>query len=176
MNRILFVFAASLLLTGCDDIAAWFEEEDWREGEESLDACMERVRAGYHEGVVELLESDEQRQPTYTFDVTKASFEDLNSITVAESEEGGGSVQFSGVDAPGYIIHDFMETPVDEKGAFMLGRDPALYRVRGEPIALKDVFAVGCKRQMPGMRLISFTFQPLTESSTDSAETETETE
>ncbi len=147
------------LLTGCDAIDNLFSNKDWREGTEEIADCIERVRAGYHEGVVKLLDSQEKRKPTFTFDVTKAGFEDIEELTILDQGEEKGSVIVSGFGAPPYRLRRFLNMPVDEKGAFFMGVDPSYYRVQGEPIALKDVFTEGCDRQRPGMRFLSFTFK-----------------
>ncbi|AWW74676.1 hypothetical protein CD351_09600 [Erythrobacter sp. KY5] len=153
--------AATLLslasLSACD----LFNDEDPRVGVEEIDACIERVRSTYHEGVLDLLDSDEQRRPTYTFDITKMGFDDIKDLTVPDQGDEKGSVQVSGFEAPGYVKRRFLEMNVDGKGAFFLGADPAYYRVQGEPIALKDVFSEGCKQQLSGMRFLSFTFAPV---------------
>jgi hypothetical protein len=155
------------LLTGCDAVTSVFSKKDWREGVEEAGACIERVRAEYDKGVVKLLNSDEKRVPTYTFDITKMSFEDVKAITVYDQGVEKGSVQVSGFQAPPWKKRAFMGMNVDEKGAFFMGADPAYYRVRGEPLALAEVFAEGCKRQRPGMRLLSFTFHPIGAPETD---------
>ncbi|MEL6486604.1 MAG: hypothetical protein AAFQ13_05600, partial [Pseudomonadota bacterium] len=55
-------------------------------------------------------------------------------------------------------VERFMAMEVSEKGAFFMGRDPALYRVRGKPQAASDILASGCKRQQKDMRLIGVTW------------------
>jgi hypothetical protein len=161
-RRVLLRSAAAclslVLLPGCDAITSAFSNKDWREGVEELDSCIARVKAEYDKGVVALLDSQEKRLPTYTFDITKVSFEDVKELTVLDRGSEKGSVQVSGVEAPPWKKRAFLESHVDEKGAFFMGADPAYYRVQGEPIALADVFAQGCKMQRPGMRLLSFTF------------------
>ena len=157
MMRLAVLIPALALLAACD----LFDDSDPREGVEQNDACIKRVRAEYHEGVLELLESDERRRPTFTFDITKASFEDIKDLTVPEQGGEAGSVQVSGFKAPPYKKRRFLEMNIDEKGAFFLGTDPAYYRVQGEPIALRDVFVEGCRMQRSGMRFLSFTFEPV---------------
>lgn len=150
-----------MLLTGCDGIVDFFMKKDWREGPEDVDACIKRVRAAYDKGVVKLLDSDEKRVPTYTFDITKMSFEDVKAITILDQGGKKGSAQISGFQAPPWKKRAYMEMNVDEKGAFFMGADPAYYRVRGAPVALADVFAEGCRKQLPGMRLLSFNFHQI---------------
>ena len=165
-----------MLLTGCDAITGVFSNKDWREGVEDVDACVERVRAEYHEGVLKLLDSNEKRLPTYTFDITKASFEDITELTVLDKGQEKGSVQVSGFEAPPWKLRRFLEMNVDEKGAFFLGADPAYYRVLGKHIALADVFVEGCKQQRPGMRFLSFTFRKISASDDGGRETNLEDE
>jgi len=148
-------------LSGCADIVKLFSEEDWREGDEEIADCIKRVRSGYHEGVIKLLNSQERRQPTYTFDITKASFGDIKELTIPDQGSEKGSVMVSGFKAPPRKLRMFMNMRVDKKGAFFMGVDPAYYRVLGEPIALADVFVEGCQRQRAGMRFLNFTFREL---------------
>lgn len=170
--RVAPIIPALAMLAGCN----LFDDSDPREGLEDIDACIKRVSAEYHEGVVDLLQSEERRRPTYTFDITKLSFDDIKDLTVPDEGGEAGSVQMSGFKAPPYRKRMFLEMNVDEKGAFFLGADPAYYRVQGEPIALQDVFADGCKKQRPGMRLLSFTFENPPTSGTGSGDTNPETE
>lgn len=172
MMRASLTFVAAVLLSGCHILFP----EDWREGVEEKDACIKRVRAEYHSGVLELLDSDEKRQPTYMFDITKMGFEDIQSITVMSEVEGEGSVTVSGFEAPAYVRNNFVDMRVDEKGAFYVGDDPALYRVRGAPIPLRDIFEEGCDRQLAGMRFISFVFDELEILNEESSESDLETE
>lgn len=171
MRRYPFIFLTLLVMPGCSLLFP----EDWREGVEETDKCIARVKGEYHKGVLKLLDSDEQRQPTFTFDITKMSLDDINAMTVSGEGNEKGSVRISGFEAPAYKLINFLDMGVDEKGAFYVGADPSYYRVRGEPIALRDVFSEGCNRQKPGMRFLSFTFTGLPEINADTSPPSAET-
>ncbi len=141
-------------LSGC----SLFDDSDPREGAETPEACIARL-AG--ESLDETFAPNgELVVPTYTYDITKVGLEDLQELTVPGSDETAGSRGMAATNETSTAVTQFMAQSVDEKGAFFMGRDPALYRVRGEPVALDQVVSAGCERQRTGMRLISFTANP----------------
>ncbi|MEP3051304.1 MAG: hypothetical protein ABJP48_09390 [Erythrobacter sp.] len=158
MAKVAALVLGGLSLSACENP---FADKDWRESVEDAEDCTKRMRAEYHEGVLELLDSQEIRVPTYTFDITKAGFEDIKELTVLDEGDEKGSVQVSGLGAPPWRLRNFLRMNVDEKGAFFMGTDPSYYRYQGEPIPLVDVFVEGCKQQRPGMRFLSFTFSEM---------------
>ncbi len=142
------------LLPAC----SYFDDTDPREGAETLEACIERVSKDApditgSEGAVFV--------PTYTYDITKVGLEDLQELTVPGSDETAGSRDMAATNETSTAVARFMAQSVDENGAFFMGRDPALYRVRGEALASDQIIAAGCERQKTGMRLLSFTTGPV---------------
>lgn len=148
---ILLPLAALTLLPAC----SLFDNSDPREGAETAEACIARLAGESLEDT--LAPNGELVVPTYTYDVTKMAFEDLQELILPGSDETAGARGMASTNEASTAIAQFMADPVDEKGAFFMGHDPALYRVRGEPVTLDEVAATGCERQETGMRLISFT-------------------
>ncbi|MEM8725986.1 MAG: hypothetical protein AAGE86_10745 [Pseudomonadota bacterium] len=135
-----------------------FDDTDWREGDEAAEKCAQRM-SGKLEFKQALAQAEGRFVPTYTFDITKMGLEDVQQLIVPGSDETAGTRGMAATNDNSTAIDAFMERPVDEKGAFFLGHNPALYRVRGEPKPLEDVIASGCARQMAGMRLTDITLQ-----------------
>lgn len=156
MIRAAFAITALAALSGCELLFP----EDKREGAETLEACLARVAATQRDLLAEAAAED-VLVPTYTYDITKVSLEDLQALTVAGADETAGSRERRQTNEASTAVDNFMATPVDEKGAFYMGRDPALYRVRGEAIAAGEIAEAGCERQKSGMRLINFTASPV---------------
>lgn len=135
-----------------------FDDTDWREGDEAADKCAQRM-SGKLEFKQALAQAEGRFVPTYTFDITKMGLEDMQELIVPGSDETAGSRGLAATNEASTAIANFMDTPVDEKGSFFLGHNPALYRVRGEPKPLEAVVASGCARQMAGMRLTDITLE-----------------
>lgn len=153
MRRAAIAIAALPALSGCDLLFP----EDTRLGVESVDACLERILSEQRDEEFDILTVDgELVTPTFTYDITKASVEDLRKIIVPGSDETAGTRGMATTNQTSTAVENFMAQPVDEKGAFFFGRDPALYRVRGEPLPLNEAMRAGCERQLAGMRLIAF--------------------
>lgn len=148
------VMASFALLPAC----SLFDDSDWREGDEAAEECAKRM-SGKLEFKQALMQSEGRFIPTYTFDITKMELEAMQELIVPGSDETAGSRGMAATNENSTAIDAFMERPVDEKGAFFLGHNPALYRVRGQPKPLEDVIASGCARQMAGMRLTNITLQ-----------------
>ena len=151
MSRVfrLLPLTALALLPAC----SLFDETDPREGPETLEACTARVS----KDALDITAQDGALfTPTYTYDITKVSLVDLQELTVPGSDETAGSRGMAATNETSTAVANFMAAPVDEKGAFFMGRDPALYRVLGEPVALDQIITAGCERQKPGMRLTSY--------------------
>ena len=153
------VFASVLALLLASACSVLFPE-DPREGAETLEVCVSRVAAKQRDLLAETAAED-VLVPTYTYDITKLSLEDLQALTVAGADETAGTRERRQTNQASTAVENFMATPVDENGAFYLGRDPALYRVRGEAIAAGEIATAGCERQKTGMRLIDFTASPV---------------
>ncbi len=142
--------AAFALLPAC----SLFDDTDPREGPETLEACAARVSTD----ALDITAQDGALfTPTYTYDITKVSLEDLQDLTVPGSDETAGSRGMAATNEASTAVAQFMAQSVDEKGAFFMGRDPALYRVRGAPVPLDEIITAGCERQKSGMRLVSYT-------------------
>ncbi len=144
-----FVPIAVLLLPAC----SLFDDTDPREGPETLEACAARVSKDAPDITAE---DGAMFTPTYTYDITKVGLEDLQELTVPGSDETAGSRGMAATNEVSTAVARFMAQSVDEKGAFFMGRDPALYRVRGAPVAFDQIVTAGCERQKVGMRLLSY--------------------
>ncbi len=148
LTNLLIPLASLALLSACD----LFNDKDWREGEEAAEKCAKRM-SGKLEFKQSLAQPDGLFVPTYTFDITKMDLEAMQELIVPGSDETAGARNQAATNETSTAVANFMAQPVDEKGAFFLGRDPALYRVRGQPKPLDDLIAAGCARQQAGMRL-----------------------
>lgn len=147
---------ALLSLTGCHIL----NPEDPRLGEEALEACIARVGdPAVDRNGIQFVSEDQTVLPTFTYDVTKVSPYDLRELIVPGSDETAGSRGMTSTNETSTAVAMFMEQPVDENGAFFFGRDPALYRVRGEAVAFDQAVTAGCERQVAGMRLLSTTLK-----------------
>ena len=151
MRRIAFLVLVGLGVSGCSLLFP----EDPRLGEETPEACIARFGdpAVDHNGTQFAGLDGAVVVPTFTYDVTNVSAEDLGILF-----EPGARGSTVSPDTPAVVaehMERFMGESVDEKGAFFLQGDPALYRVRGEVVAVGQAIRAGCERQMAGMRLIS---------------------
>ncbi len=156
LNRAaLFSLASLAALSGCDLI----NMGDPREGTEAVGDCVKRVTDTLTRSERELFRTREGVWiPTYTYDVTKMDLDEVQELIVVGSDETAGSRGKTSTNKTSTAVERFMQRPVDEKGAFFLGRDPALYRVRGEPAEFGDLITAGCERQKSEMRLISLSW------------------
>jgi len=160
MHRLILLsvsLASFTLLPACDLL----NDNDWREGAESAENCAKRI-AGKLEVKEVLAQSDGVYVPTYTFDITKMDLEAMQELIVPGSDETAGSRGQAATNETSTAVANFMARPVDEKGAFFLGNNPALYRVRGEAQAQDNLIAAGCARQQASMRLIQISTQRAT--------------
>ncbi|MEL7189569.1 MAG: hypothetical protein AAGK17_08470 [Pseudomonadota bacterium] len=142
-----------MILPGCSLLF----DEDWREVAEDTDGCIARMasttsardfrNAGIDSGTW---------VPTYTYDVTKLDLDAIKALSVLGSEETSGSRLMLSTNETSTASDQFMAQSVDEKGAFFLAKDPALYRVRGVPQPHDEIVRAGCEKQQDGMRLIAF--------------------
>jgi hypothetical protein len=175
MSRAGFCLAALLSLSGCHILFP----EDPREGTELSEECPTRV-AGLLGPTTQFADyTEEMGVPTFTFDITKMAFEDMQRLMVEGSDDTAGRRAMTSTNETSTAVDMFMETPVDEKGAFFTGRDPALYRVRGGLQPKSTMIASGCARQQEGMRLIMIDIGPVPpepEPETDPDNTETPSE
>jgi hypothetical protein len=148
---------ATVSLTGCHILFP----EDPREGTELSEECPTRV-AGLLGPTTQFADyTEEMGVPTFTFDITKMAFEDMQRLMVEGSDDTAGRRAMTSTNETSTAVDLFMETPVDEKGAFFTGRDPALYRVRGGLQPKSTMIASGCARQQEGMRLIMIDVGPV---------------
>ncbi len=148
--RIVPAIASLVALSGCDMLFP----EDPRLGIETQEACIARVDALVEQEFgSEPADSNAVWVPTFTYDVTKLGLEAIQELSVEGSAETAGRELSTSTNEASTALDAFMSQPVDEKGAFFLANDPALYRVRGEPVAIGDAVAAGCARQRPNMRL-----------------------
>jgi len=111
--------------------------------------------------------------PIFTYDVTKLGLEAIKEMSVEGTNETAGTTLRTSTNETSTAVAQFMDQPVDENGAFFLARDPALYRVRGEPVFFGGGVAAGCARQKENMRLIrvDYTRIPEPEPDIETAET-----
>ncbi len=144
-------------LSGCDLIFP----EDPRVGEEPVSECIARLTAD-----IEMLDfrklADTQGAliPTYTFDITKLPFSAKQELIQPGADETLGSRLMAQTNVPSTAMAMFMKAPVDENGAFFLGIEPALWRVRGEPLSYDQILTAGCEQQSADMRLIRVSAMP----------------
>jgi hypothetical protein len=147
MGRTMFTAMTVLALTGCSD---------WREGEETVEACLKRFAP--KEGAVDPLADDKnQWVPSYTYDVTNLGTDEIRSLVRKSNDSGvaGNLTVVSGGDDQ-QARDAFNDKPATEAGAVLLTKDPSLYKVRGKPALHRDVVRQGCEGQRAGMRLISW--------------------
>ena len=144
-------------LSGCSILFP----EDPRAGQELSEECPTRVAGllGPTTGFANY--SEEMGVPTYTFDITKMAFEDMQRLMVEGSDDTAGARAMAATNEASTAVDVFIQTPVDEKGAFFTGRDPALFRVRGGLQPVSTMIASGCARQQEGMRLIMIDVAPV---------------
>ena len=147
-----FASLAFLSLTGCHILFP----EDPRLGEETLEQCLARVTPTTNRDEVFELAGDDTSLwvPTYTYDVTKLDLDAIKELSVPGTDETAGSRMTLTTNETSTAVDRYMREPVDEKGSFFLGHDPALFRVRGEPMIIAEVLSAGCERQLANMRLI----------------------
>ncbi|GMN01557.1 hypothetical protein [Erythrobacter sp. MTPC3] len=139
-----------------------FDDSDPREGAENVNACVARftgaMSAQFRTNFDRL--DTGVWSPTYTYDVTKMDLENLQALMVEGSDESAGRRLTASTNEVSTAVAQFNAMPVDEKGAFFMGRDPALYRVRGEPAPKDKLIAAGCERQQSNMRLVRLDWAP----------------
>jgi len=151
-------------LSGCNILFP----EDPRVGEEGEGACVSRVEEAL---LIEFAGIDSDQDtiwvPTYTYDITKLGLEGMQALSQSRSDEVAGTDLDRSTNETSTAVDAFMAQPVDENGAFFLGRDPALYRVRGAPERFDEAIAAGCARQQTNMRLIDVDLAPASQPESD---------
>ncbi len=156
-NLVFFALVpASALLSGCSLLF----DEDTREGTETAEECAVRVAGLLGPGTSYHAFTNNVGTPTFTYDVTKMPFEDLQALIDEGGDETAGRRLLDATNENSTARQTFMSMSVDEKGAFFLALDPSLYRVRGETQPLTEMIATGCERQTEGMRLIMIDVVP----------------
>ena len=150
-RTIIAVLIATGMLAGCTD---------WREGEETAEACVERF--ALKKGAVHPLADDpSQWVPSYTYDVTKMGGEGIRALiksTEDGAEPGTDGVSLVGSGSSQAARDKFADLPATKAGAVFLADDPSLYKVRGKPGLHRDLLRQGCEGQREGMRLINWQF------------------
>jgi len=146
---ILTPLLALAFLPGCDLI----NPSDWREGEEPVSECVDRL-AGWDRNLDVASGAREIYVPTYTYDITKLGLEAIQDLSVEGADETAGARGMASTNETSTAIDAFMTQRVDSNGAFFMGNDPALYRVRGPAVPFEQIVPEGCERQQPNMRLI----------------------
>ncbi|WP_298303239.1 hypothetical protein [uncultured Erythrobacter sp.] len=157
MKRLPIIVASAFTLTGCHILFP----EDPREGSELSEECLTRVASLLGPTTQFAKLAQEMGVPTFTFDITKMAFEDMQRLMVDGSDDTAGNRAMASTNETSTAVDIFMQTPVNEKGAFFTGRDPALYRVRGGLQPKSTMIASGCARQQEGMRLIMIDVGPV---------------
>ena len=148
----------AMSLSGCSLLFP----EDKRLGVEPEGECIGRVRTSLTYQQSEALRAASgQWVPSFTYDVTKLDFEAIKQLMVPGSDQTAGTRLMQQTNRTNAAVERFMAMEVSEKGAFFMGRDPALYRVRGKPQPASDILASGCARQQEDMRLIAVTWTRL---------------
>ena len=171
--RAAFATTAFLALAGCDMLFP----EDPRQGVELEEQCLARVASELRDEAFEQIGSDNSLWiPIYTYDVTKLSLDAIKELAVTASDETIGTRISQSTNETSTAVDSFMAQDIDEDGAFFFGRDPSLYRVRGEAVPLTKIILAGCERQQPNMRLIKVDFTRAPDPSETDANTSTQTE
>jgi hypothetical protein len=157
MMRAFPAILALVALTGCDLLFP----EDPRLGIEDESACAARIAQELRLKLAEAGGDDATMwMPTYTYDITKLSLEAIQALSASGFNETKGTRLNRATNETSTAFDVFMDTQVDENGAFFLGHEPALYRVRGETARMAEVIAAGCARQQENMRLIDIDLAP----------------
>lgn len=172
MRTALTLLAASLALGGCSLI--WPEDE--RVGGEDADDCAARVAKLLGPGSNFRLYQGEAGVPTFTYDITKLGLEEVQALLRKGGDETAGTRTMNQTNMTSTAVEEFMNREVDEKGAFFLGRDPALYRVRGQRQPVEGMIANGCERQEADMRLIDIAISASASKAAADSEQEQETD
>ncbi|MCK0128462.1 hypothetical protein [Erythrobacter sp. F6033] len=147
----LAILPALLLLPAC----SLFDNSDPREGVEEQSVCIERyIDTLNRQNRNLLIQSQDMVVPVFTYDVTKMDLEAMTALMVEGSDQSAGIRLTQQTNELSTAVARFKAEPADEKGAFFLGHDPALYRVRGEAIALDQLLGAACDRQQADMRLV----------------------
>lgn len=150
MIRFAAAFLALVALTGCDILFP----EDPRLGAETSEECAARVAGLLGPGTSYDNYTDQSGVPIFTFDITKLGLEEIQALMVPGSDDTAGSELMKETNETSTAVARFMASDVDDKGAFFMARDPALYRVKGALQAKDAMVASGCERQGEDMRLI----------------------
>jgi|GEM_PF-1682369 len=143
LRRVALVTFTLLSLSGCHILFP----EDPRLGQERNEECPGRVSSLLGPGTDFADYTEEMGVPTFTFDITKMAFEDMQRLMVEGSDDTAGARAMAATNEDATAVDVFMATSVDEKGAFFTGRDPALFRVRGGLQPVSTMVASGCARQ-----------------------------
>lgn len=173
MHRVLFASIAALGLSGCNLLFP----EDPRVGDEDKGACQGRVRTSLtYEESEELRTLSGLWVPTYTYDVTKLDFAAIKALAVPGTDETAGTRLMQETNRTKAAVERFMSMEVSEKGAFFLGREPSLYRVKGKAQPASQILAAGCARQQTNMRLFAVSWKPAPPGATAASDTSDKTD
>jgi len=164
IRPVVAALACLAALSGCSVIFP----EDPRLGAEGESACITRVEEAL---LIEFAGIDSEQDtiwvPTFTYDITKLGLDEIQALSQSSSDEVVGTDLVRSTNETSTAVDAFMAQPVDEGGSFLLGRDPALYRVRGAPVRFDEAIAGGCARQQSNMRLIDVDLAPVGPSNTE---------
>ena len=156
MRAQVIAIAALIGLTGC----VLLDPPDPRLGGETAEECAARVSGLLRPGSSYREFENNAGVPIFTYDITKLALGDMQELIEKGGDETLGRRLLEGSNEISTAVSDFMRVNVDEKGAFFMGRDPSLYRVRGAAQPLENMIASGCERQLQGMRLIMIDVAP----------------
>ena len=156
MMRALLAVSAMMSLGGCSILFP----EDPRLGTESSEECAARVPSLLGPGTSYDDYTESEGVPTFTYDITKVGLEDIQALMVEGSDDTAGRRLMEATNETSTAVAQFMAMSVDEKGAFFMAVDPALYRVRGNLQAKDAMIESGCAMQKEGMRLIMIDVAP----------------
>lgn len=157
-----------------------FDNTDPRELAEPVEQCV--TRFGEMQATLADDDSEVPTRPIYTFDVTKLPFAELQDLIAKGGDDTAGQRLLRQTNEESTAVDLFMSEPPGEKGIFFLGRDPALYRVRGPEIWPRETVETGCAMQVAGMRLTEIsvasgiTVEPVIVPEPESEDTSTENE
>lgn len=152
------LLVAALGLSACNPLDTLFPK-DPRLGKEAVYLCVGRVRADMTYEAYQALENAPGRfVPTYTYDITRLDLEAVQGLLAKGADETAGTRLMRQTNNTGAAVERFKQMSVNEKGALFLGREPALYRVRGRAQPASTILESGCERQEPNMRLVEVTW------------------
>ena len=154
------ILGAALCVSACNPMDVLFPE-DPRLGTEAENICVGRVRAKMTYAEYQELETAPGLWvPSFLYDITNLDLEARQALIATGADETAGTRLIQQTSSTSAAVERFKLTVVDEKGALFVGRDPALYKVRGEPQGASTIITSGCARQQANMRLTQVFWSP----------------